>query len=110
MTKHDPQEWTQPGSLSTSKNGNVSVASQPGASAQIPFMSHWNVSRPHVSLRDIIKEEQALQENMQKVPHHSKGGCIVVCSFWFHLYPSAGLSFRADRVVSTSTVGMELHH
>lgn len=33
----------------------------------MPFMDHWNVSHPHISLRDIIKEEQALQDNMEKV-------------------------------------------
>lgn len=40
---------------------------QPEARSQMPFMDHWNVSRPHVSLRDIIKEQQALQENVKKV-------------------------------------------
>ncbi|XP_026215668.1 NEDD4-binding protein 2 isoform X2 [Anabas testudineus] len=39
---------------------------QPEAQSQMPFMDHWNVSRPHVSLRDIIKEQQALQENVKK--------------------------------------------
>lgn len=34
----------------------------------MPFMDHWNVSQPHISLRDIIKEEQALQD-MDKVMH-----------------------------------------
>lgn len=34
---------------------------------QMPFMDHWKVSQPHVSLRDIIKEEQALQDSMEKV-------------------------------------------
>lgn len=33
----------------------------------MPFMDHWNVSHPHISLRDIIKEEQALHDNMEKV-------------------------------------------
>ncbi|XP_029997074.1 NEDD4-binding protein 2 isoform X2 [Sphaeramia orbicularis] len=35
--------------------------------SQLPFMDHWNVSRQHVSLRDIIKEEQLRQENMERV-------------------------------------------
>lgn len=47
----------------------ASLADQPEASSQIPFMDHWNVSRPHVSLRDIIEEEQALQKSVQKVTH-----------------------------------------
>ncbi|CAN9510413.1 unnamed protein product [Ophioblennius macclurei] len=33
---------------------------------QMPFMDHWNVSRPHVSLRDIIQEEQALQSSVEQ--------------------------------------------
>lgn len=33
----------------------------------MPIMDHWNTSRQFVSLRDIIKEEQALQEKMEKV-------------------------------------------
>ncbi|XP_056892886.1 NEDD4-binding protein 2 isoform X2 [Takifugu flavidus] len=32
----------------------------------MPFIDHWKVSQPSISLRDIIKEEQALQDNMEK--------------------------------------------
>lgn len=39
----------------------------PEGSSHMPFMDHWNVSHPHISLRDIIKEEQALHDNMEKV-------------------------------------------
>lgn len=45
----------------------ASPVNQPDACGRIPFMDHWNAPRPHVSLRDIIKEEQALQENVEKV-------------------------------------------
>ncbi|RVE76251.1 hypothetical protein OJAV_G00006570 [Oryzias javanicus] len=38
---------------------------QPDSTGQTPFMDHWNISNPPVSLRDIMKEEQAL-ENVQK--------------------------------------------
>ncbi|MEQ2182602.1 hypothetical protein GOODEAATRI_024037, partial [Goodea atripinnis] len=76
VTKHGSRKRTQPGSILTSKDGDMSLARQPDESAQIPFMDHWNVSHPHVSLREIIKEEQALQENMQKVSHPSKCFCI----------------------------------
>ncbi|XP_061685817.1 NEDD4-binding protein 2 isoform X2 [Syngnathoides biaculeatus] len=34
--------------------------------AGMPMMDHWNVSQPCVSLRNIIKEELAMQENMEK--------------------------------------------
>lgn len=39
----------------------------PDAESHLPFMDHWSVSQPHVSLRDIIKEELTLQENRNKV-------------------------------------------
>ncbi|KAM6940094.1 NEDD4-binding protein 2 [Xenentodon cancila] len=48
------------------KDACMSLVDQPAARSRMPFMHHWNVSRPHVSLRDIIKEEQALQESVQK--------------------------------------------
>uniref|UniRef100_A0A1A7XDY5 NEDD4 binding protein 2 n=1 Tax=Iconisemion striatum TaxID=60296 RepID=A0A1A7XDY5_9TELE len=63
VTKHGPQESTHPAAFLTSKDRDVSG---PEARGQMPFMDHWNVSRPNVSLRDIIKEEQALQENVKK--------------------------------------------
>lgn len=106
-----PQEQTHPGSSPMSKNGDMSLASQPDSSSRIPFMDHWNVSRPHVSLRDIIKEEQVLQANMQKVSEHHKGVCNMWpygCSFSFPLTLSGRLSFRPDRVALTSIAGMEL--
>lgn len=49
--------------------GYTSLENQPEGCSQMPFMDHWNVFRPHISLRDIIKEEQALQENFEKVRH-----------------------------------------
>ena len=58
------QDWTP---AANPKDANTSVVGQPEASGSGPSMDHWNVPRPHVSLRDIIKEEQALQENVQKV-------------------------------------------
>lgn len=46
----------------------------PEGSSQMPFMDHWNVSHPHISLRAIIKEEQALHDNMEKVMHMLAAG------------------------------------
>ncbi|XP_061565360.1 NEDD4-binding protein 2 [Cololabis saira] len=48
------------------KDACTSLADQPEACSRMPYMDHWNIPRPHVSLRDIIKEEQALQETVQK--------------------------------------------
>lgn len=69
MAKPGPQDRTQPARFLISADDYASLDSQPEARGQMPFMDHWNVSRPHVSLRDIIKEEQALQENVEKVTH-----------------------------------------
>ncbi|XP_041839319.1 NEDD4-binding protein 2 isoform X2 [Melanotaenia boesemani] len=63
VAKYNQQDRMQPANLLTSKDGNMPLAE---ASGSMPLMDHWNVSRPHVSLRDIIKEEQALQDKVQK--------------------------------------------
>ncbi|KAM4750989.1 NEDD4-binding protein 2 isoform 2-T2 [Anableps anableps] len=102
VTKRGPQEQTQPGSFLTSKNGDMSLAGQPDASARIPVMDHWNVSRPHVSLRDIIKEEQALQENMQKTRqsrvdlHRRDGATLLKEKQLYELFPTIDKHFLQD--------------
>lgn len=67
--KPGPREQTQAARFLISADGYASHDSQPETRGQMPFMDHWNVSHSHVSLRDIIKEEQALQENVKKVTH-----------------------------------------
>lgn len=65
---------------------------QPDSTGQTPFTDHWSISHPPVSLRDIMKEEQAL-ENVQKVlkdPFQSLAFLI----FFFTLI----VYFRADKV------------
>ncbi|XP_026870018.2 NEDD4-binding protein 2 [Electrophorus electricus] len=37
-----------------------------GVQEGFPFMDHWNVSHPRVSLRDIMIEEQVMQDSLQK--------------------------------------------
>uniref|UniRef100_A0A8C6LSB6 NEDD4 binding protein 2 n=1 Tax=Nothobranchius furzeri TaxID=105023 RepID=A0A8C6LSB6_NOTFU len=72
LAKQLHQKWketiqsTHPATFLTSKDGDAPGVSQSDPCGQMPFMDHWNVSHPHVSLREIIKEEQALQENVQK--------------------------------------------
>jgi len=61
------RDRTQPASLPMSAEGRTSPDNQPVARGRMPFMDHWNMPHPHVSLRDIIKEEQALQKNVEKV-------------------------------------------
>lgn len=67
--KSGSRDRTQPPRFLFGADDYASLDSQPEARGQMPFMDHWNVSRPHVSLRDIIKEQQALQENVKKVTH-----------------------------------------
>ncbi|XP_028444996.1 NEDD4-binding protein 2 [Perca flavescens] len=62
LSSHFFQESSGPGS----RDWTQPLNNQPEAHGQMPFMDHWNVSRPHVSLRDIIKEQQALQKNEEK--------------------------------------------
>lgn len=57
-------EWANPGA--------PLADGPPEGSSQMPFMDHWNVSHPHISLRAIIKEEQALHDNMEKVMQHAR--------------------------------------
>ncbi|XP_067353163.1 NEDD4-binding protein 2 isoform X2 [Channa argus] len=67
--KPGPQKYTQTTQFLISTDSYASQDSQAEAQSQLPFMDHWNVSRPHVSLRDIMKEEQALQENVEMIRH-----------------------------------------
>lgn len=66
VAKTGSRERAQAARFLISADGFASLEGQPEASRQMPHMDHWNVPRPHVSLRDIIKEEQALQKNVEK--------------------------------------------
>uniref|UniRef100_A0A3Q2QHD7 NEDD4 binding protein 2 n=1 Tax=Fundulus heteroclitus TaxID=8078 RepID=A0A3Q2QHD7_FUNHE len=85
----------------TSKDGDTSLAGQPDASARMPVMDHWNVSRPHVSLRDIIKEQQAL-EDMQKTRqsrvdlHRRDGATLLKEQQLYALFPTIDKHFLQD--------------
>ena len=89
--------------------GDASLDGQSDARGQIPIMHHWNVPHPHVSLRDIIKEEQALQENVKMVTQTPTGASdfsilahvniLNDVPLWFshpHLFPTALLSDQAE--------------
>ncbi|XP_071360419.1 NEDD4-binding protein 2 [Trachinotus anak] len=99
-TKPGPQERTP--HFLISADGYTSVDSQPEARGHIPFMDHWNVSRPHVSLRDIIKEEQALQENVQKTRQsradldRRDGATVLKEKQLFSLFPTIDRHFLQD--------------
>lgn len=67
VAKHGTRDRMQASRFLLSTDGYASQDIQPESQGGMPFMDHWNVARPHVSLRDIIKEEQALQQNVEKV-------------------------------------------
>ncbi|TMS22896.1 NEDD4-binding protein 2 [Larimichthys crocea] len=93
---------TQPAHFLISADGYLSMDSQSEASSQLPFMDHWNVSRPHISLRDIIKEEQALQENVEKTRQNRAeldrrdGATLLKENQLYALFPSIDRHFLQD--------------
>ncbi|XP_040002163.1 NEDD4-binding protein 2 isoform X2 [Xiphias gladius] len=84
------------------ENSYMSLVSQPEARGQMPFMDHWNVSHPHVSLRDIIKEEQALQKNMEKTRQsradldRRNGATLLKENQLYSLFPTIDRHFLQD--------------
>lgn len=102
VAKAGPQDRTQPAPFLISADGYVSLDSQPEAWNQMPFMDHWNVSRPHISLRDIIKEEQALQENVEKTRQsradldRRDGAALLKENQLYSLFPTIDRHFLQD--------------
>ncbi|XP_029366196.1 NEDD4-binding protein 2 [Echeneis naucrates] len=99
-TRHWPQERALSQFL-ISTDGYKSLDSQAEAHGQIPFMDHWNVSHPHVSLRDII-EEQALEENVKKTRQSQAdleqrdGATLLKEKQLFSLFPTIDRHFLQD--------------
>ncbi|KAM8878958.1 NEDD4-binding protein 2 [Spinachia spinachia] len=77
-------------------------ANQPETCGRMPFMDHWNAPHPHVSLRDIIKEEQALQENVEKTRQgradldRRDGAVLLKEDQLFSLFPTIDRHFLQD--------------
>ncbi|XP_072239353.1 NEDD4-binding protein 2 [Leuresthes tenuis] len=94
VARYMPQDWTPA--------AGMSAVGQPEASGSVPFMDHWNVPRPHVSLRDIIKEEQALQENVRKTRQsradldRRDGATLLKEKQLFALFPTIDRHFLQD--------------
>ncbi|XP_034713629.1 NEDD4-binding protein 2 isoform X2 [Etheostoma cragini] len=84
------QDWSQP------------LNNQHEAHGQMPFMDHWNVSHPHVSLRDIIKEQQALQKNEEKTRQscadldRRDGATLMKENQLYSLFPTIDRHFLQD--------------
>ncbi|XP_051240459.1 NEDD4-binding protein 2 [Dicentrarchus labrax] len=102
VAKPGPRDRTQPAPFLISADGYESLDSQPEARTLMPFMDHWNVSRPHVSLRDIIKEEQAMQENVEKTRQsradldRRNGAALLKENQLYSLFPTIDRHFLQD--------------
>ncbi|KAG7458709.1 hypothetical protein MATL_G00223570 [Megalops atlanticus] len=75
---------------------------QSEVSESFPFMDHWNVPQYHVSLRDIMMEEEALQEHLEKsrvgtVDGAGKDGATLLKEKQLYsLYPTIDRHFLSD--------------
>ncbi|MCJ8749191.1 hypothetical protein PDJAM_G00173440 [Pangasius djambal] len=83
-------------------DGYSSLSNQSGVQEGFPFMDHWNVSRPPVSLRDIMLEEQVLQDSLEKSRlsrwdlDKKDGAAIVKEKQLFALFPTIDRHFLRD--------------
>ncbi|TSO98524.1 NEDD4-binding protein 2 [Bagarius yarrelli] len=79
-----------------------SFSSQSAFQDALPFMDHWNVSRPPISLRDIMLEEQVLQDSLEKSRESrwdldkKDGAAIVKEKQLFALFPTIDRHFLRD--------------
>ncbi|KAL4640346.1 NEDD4-binding protein 2 isoform X1 [Arapaima gigas] len=71
-----------------------------GHSDNLLFMDHWNASQPHVSLRDIMMEEEALQQSMEKLnntePWQKDSGTLLRENQLYSLFPTIDRHFLKD--------------
>ncbi|XP_056136534.1 NEDD4-binding protein 2 [Lampris incognitus] len=100
--KTAPREETQPPHFLIGADGYSSLGSQPVARDELPFMDHWNVSRPHVSLRDIMTEERARQRDMEKTRQshadldRRDGATLLKEKQLYSLFPAVDKDFLQD--------------
>ncbi|XP_034543240.1 NEDD4-binding protein 2 isoform X2 [Notolabrus celidotus] len=100
--KTGPGDSSQSACFLISADGYTTPDGHPETRGRIPFMDHWSVSRPHVSLREIIKEEQALQENMEKTRQSRSdldrrdGATILKETQLYSLFPTIDRHFLQD--------------
>ncbi|XP_072319867.1 NEDD4-binding protein 2 isoform X2 [Eucyclogobius newberryi] len=97
-----PQQWavavSNPGGYQ--KIRDFTSHRNPGD--HLPFMDHWNVSRPHVSLRDIIKEETVLQHSRENARQSQTdldkrdGATLLKEDQLFALFPTIDRHFLQD--------------
>lgn len=97
-----PRDRKQPQPTWTGADGWATQSSQSDASNLMPIMDHWNASHQFVSLRDIIKEEQALQDKMEKarrnraVLDRKDGAALLKENQLYALFPTIDRHFLQD--------------
>ncbi|XP_076868544.1 NEDD4-binding protein 2 isoform X1 [Brachyhypopomus gauderio] len=75
---------------------------QSGVQECFPFMDHWNVSQPRVSLRDIMIEEQVMQDSLQRSRlglqdlDKKDGATILKENQLFDMFPTIDRHFLRD--------------
>ncbi|XP_066516070.1 NEDD4-binding protein 2 isoform X2 [Hoplias malabaricus] len=83
-------------------DGYSSLSSQGGFQENFPFMDHWNVSHPPVSLRNIMMEEQVMQDSLEKSKQSrwdidkKDGAAILKEKQLFALFPTIDRHFLRD--------------
>ncbi|XP_072526275.1 NEDD4-binding protein 2 isoform X2 [Salminus brasiliensis] len=83
-------------------DGYSSLMSQSNIQDGFPLMDHWNVSRPPVSLRNIMIEEQVMQESLEKSRlsrwdlDKKDGAAILKEKQLFTLFPTIDRHFLRD--------------
>ncbi|KAK2865657.1 hypothetical protein Q7C36_001713 [Tachysurus vachellii] len=83
-------------------DGYSSLGNQSAFQEGFPFMDHWNVSRPPVSLRGIMLEEQVLQDSLEKSRlsrwdlDKKDGAAVVKEKQLFALFPTIDRHFLRD--------------
>ncbi|XP_030596469.1 NEDD4-binding protein 2 [Archocentrus centrarchus] len=96
------QDQTQSANFLINTDGYMSLGSHPEACGPMPFMDHWSASRPHVSLREIMKEEQALQNNVEKTRQsradldQRNGATLLKENQLYSLFPTIDRHFLQD--------------
>ncbi|KAF5902290.1 NEDD4-binding protein 2 [Clarias magur] len=94
--------WDSAAQFLIGADGYSSLGYQSSVQEGFPFMDHWNVSRPPVSLRDIMLEEQVLQESLEKSRlsrwdlDKKDGAAIVKEKQLFALFPTIDRHFLKD--------------
>lgn len=101
-TKPGPQDPTQPARFVISADGYKTTEGQAETQGLMPFMDHWSVSHPQVSLREIMKEEQARQKNVEKTRQsradldRRDGATLLKENQLYSLFPSIDQHFLQD--------------